>query len=304
MQDMTLDYLVTGGWSKKAAEEAIRLGFGKVNIVTDAKKANGGKFGVIPAERDWKLSSRDKTAFVYYCDNETVDGVEFPGFLQSVDPRVPVVCDMSSNILSRKVDVSKFAVIYVSPLLTNIDSKQAGAQKNVGIPGITILIVRKDILDRADAETLKKHGLAPVPIVFDYLTTQQNNSLYNTLPIFSLHIADLVFQHLLAGGGIEAQQARNEKKAKLLYDVLEQAERDGKVDLVVQDGVRSRMNVPFKFKSKDIDADFVKEAEKRGMMQLKGHRSVGGIRASLYNAITPENTETLVAFLKEYLAKL
>jgi phosphoserine aminotransferase len=166
------------------------------------------------------------------------------------------------------------------------------------------LIIRKDILDRADAETLKKHGLAPVPIVFDYLTTQQNNSLYNTLPIFSLHIADLVFQHLLAGGGIEAQQARNDKKAKLLYDVLEQAERDGKVDLVVQDGVRSRMNVPFKFKSKDIDADFVKEAEKRGMMQLKGHRSVGGIRASLYNAITPENTETLVAFLKEYLAKL
>jgi phosphoserine aminotransferase len=181
---------------------------------------------------------------------------------------------------------------------------QAGAQKNVGIPGITILIVRKDILDRADADTLKKKGLAPVPIVFDYLTTQQNNSLYNTLPIFSLHIADLVFQHLLAQGGIEAQQQRNEMKAKLLYSVLEHAEKEGKVDLVVQDGVRSRMNVPFKFKSKDIDADFVKEAEKRGMTQLKGHRSVGGIRVSLYNAITPENTETLVAFLKEYLAKL
>ena len=174
----------------------------------------------------------------------------------------------------------------------------------MGIPGITILIVRKDILERADAETLKKNGLAPVPIVFDYLTTQQNNSLYNTLPIFSLHIADLVFQHLLSLGGIEAQQARNARKAKLLYDVLEQAEKEGKVDLVVQDGVRSRMNVPFKFKNKDLDAAFVKEAEKRGMMQLKGHRSVGGIRVSLYNAITPENTETLVAFLKEYLATL
>ena len=159
-------------------------------------------------------------------------------------------------------------------------------------------------MDRADADTLKKKGLPPVPIVFDYLTTVQNNSLYNTLPIFSLYIADLVFQHLLDQGGIEAQQARNEKKAKLLYSLLEQAEKEGKVDLVVQQGVRSRMNVPFKFKSKEIDADFVKEAEKRGMMQLKGHRSVGGIRASIYNAITVENVETLVAFLKEFLAKL
>jgi phosphoserine aminotransferase len=166
------------------------------------------------------------------------------------------------------------------------------------------LIVRKDILERADADTLKKLGLPPIPIVFDYLTTVQNNSLYNTLPIFSLYIADLVFQHLLQNGGIEGQQARNEKKAKLLYDVLEQAERQDKLDLVVQPGVRSRMNVPFKFKSKDIDAEFVKEAEKRGMMQLKGHRSVGGIRASIYNAITVENVESLVEFLKEFLEKI
>jgi phosphoserine aminotransferase len=174
----------------------------------------------------------------------------------------------------------------------------------VGIPGITILIVRKDILDRADAETLKKHGIPPCPVVFDYYTTSQNNSLYNTLPIFSLHIADLVFQHLLSLGGITAQESRNNRKATLLYDLLEKAESEGKVDLVVDKNVRSRMNIPFKFKSKEIDADFVKEAEKRGMMQLKGHRSVGGVRVSLYNAITPENAETLVEFLKEYLQKL
>ena len=151
---------------------------------------------------------------------------------------------------------------------------------------------------------MKKKGLPPVPIVFDYLITAQNNSLYNTLPIFSVYIADLVFQHLLKLGGISAQQERNEKKARLLYFLLEKAEKEGKVDLVVQQGVRSRMNVPFKFKSKDIDAEFVKEAEKNGMMQLKGHRSVGGIRASLYNAITVENVETLVEFLKEFLNKL
>jgi phosphoserine aminotransferase len=112
---MTLDYIVTGGWSKKAYEEAVRLGMGKVNLVADARKFNNGKFGMIPAEKDWKLSSPEDTAFVYYCDNETVDGVEFPGTLQSVASSVPIVCDMSSNFLSRKFDVSKFAVIYVSP---------------------------------------------------------------------------------------------------------------------------------------------------------------------------------------------
>ena len=151
---------------------------------------------------------------------------------------------------------------------------------------------------------MKQHGLPPVPVVFDYLITHQNNSLYNTLPIFSLHVADLVFQYLLSLGGIDAQEERNTEKARLLYTVLEKAEKQGKLDLVVQPGVRSRMNVPFKFKSKDVDAEFVKDAEKLGMMQLKGHRSVGGIRASLYNAITVENTKVLVAFLEEFLKKL
>jgi phosphoserine aminotransferase len=151
---------------------------------------------------------------------------------------------------------------------------------------------------------MKQHDLPPVPVVFDYLIAYQNNSLYNTLPIFSLHIADLVFRHLLSLGGIEAQEQRNAEKARLLYTMLEKAEKEGKLDLVVQPGVRSRMNIPFKFKTKDIDAEFVKEAEKLGMMQLKGHRSVGGIRASLYNAITVENTKVLVAFLEEFLKKI
>ena len=117
IKEMTSDYLITGGWSKKAYDEAVRLGVGKVNVVTDARKYNNGKFGLIPAEKDWTFTPKEKCAYVYYCDNETVDGVEFPGFLQSVDPNVPVVCDMSSNILSRKVDVGRFAVIYV-PLPT------------------------------------------------------------------------------------------------------------------------------------------------------------------------------------------
>ena len=181
---------------------------------------------------------------------------------------------------------------------------KAGAQKNVGIPGITILIVRKDILERADADKLKSFGLPPAPIVFDYLTTFKNNSLYNTLPIFSLYVADLVFQHLLETGGIEAQEARNAKKAKLVYSALEDAEKEEKLQLVVQPGVRSRMNVPFKFKTKEIDGEFLKKAEAKNMMQLKGHRSVGGIRVSLYNAITPEDAEKFVAFLKEYLRTL
>jgi phosphoserine aminotransferase len=151
---------------------------------------------------------------------------------------------------------------------------------------------------------LKNLGLPVVPIVFDYAVTAKNNSLYNTLPIFSLYIADLVFQHLLSRGGLPAQHLRSETKASLLYAVLEQAEAEGKLDLVVAKNVRSRMNVPWKFKSAEVDADFVKQAEVRGMMQLKGHRSVGGIRASLYNAITVEQVETFVAFLKEYLEKI
>jgi len=182
---------------------------------------------------------------------------------------------------------------------------QAGAQKNVGIPGITIIIVRKDILTRADAKTLHEKNLPVVPIAFDYLTTLQNNSLYNTLPIFALHIADLVFAHLLSRGGIEAQSARNDRKSSLVYAVLDSAENDGKVVLLNDKGARSRMNVPFKFTGgTEVDAAFVKEAESRGMMQLKGHRSIGGIRVSLYNAVTVEQTERLVEFIKEFLNKL
>jgi phosphoserine aminotransferase len=182
---------------------------------------------------------------------------------------------------------------------------QAGAQKNVGIPGITIIIVRKDILNRADAKTLHEHNIPPVPIVFDYITTLQNNSLYNTLPIFSLHIADLVFAHLLSNGGVPAQSARNDQKSHLVYALLDQAQKDGKVVLLNEPGSRSRMNIPFKFVAgKDVDAAFVKEAEAEGMMQLKGHRSLGGIRVSLYNAVTVEQTERLVEFIKGFLGKL
>jgi len=159
-------------------------------------------------------------------------------------------------------------------------------------------------MDRADADKLKSLGIPPCPIVFDYHTTLQNNSLYNTLPIFSLHIADLVFQHLLSEGGISAQQARNEKKAALVYSILEAAASQGKVQLLVSKGVRSRMNIPFKFMNEARDAAFLKEAEGRGMMQLKGHRSLGGIRVSLYNAITVEQTEKFAEFLKEYLDKI
>jgi phosphoserine aminotransferase len=159
-------------------------------------------------------------------------------------------------------------------------------------------------MERADAEKLKELGLPPVPIVFDYLTTLQNNSLYNTLPIFSLYIADLVFQHLLSNGGIEAQQARSEKKASLVYSILDKAESEGKLRILVSKGARSRMNIPFKFTDEKKDGEFVKEAESKGMMQLKGHRSLGGIRVSLYNAITVEQTERFAQFFQEYLDKI
>ena len=280
------DYLVTGSWSKKAVDEAKRLGV-HVNIVTDSRKYSndGTKFGSIASGETYNYTPRSKAAYVWYCDNETIDGVEFPGLPEGLDPEVPLVCDMSSNFASRKVDVAKYAVIY------------AGAQKNVGLAGVTVLIVRNDIMEtRADAAALHKAG-APVPaIMLDYQTIWKNDSLYNTLPIFALHVVGLVFTHLLDRGGIDAVERANAQKAKLLYETLEK--HSDKVEIVPSAGARSRMNVVFRFLGDDAqerEKRFLKEAEAQGMVQLKGHRSIGGLRASLYNAIDLDQVRKLAA---------
>ncbi|KAI8598925.1 phosphoserine aminotransferase [Dissophora ornata] len=322
-RDIPVDYIVTGSWSAKAAEEAKRLG-ANVRVVCDAKKALGGYKGV-PDESTWKTSdpngelrtadrqAGETPAYMYYCDNETVNGVEFPFVPSKHDPSVPLVCDMSSNILSRPVDVSKFGVIY------------AGAQKNIGPAGVSVVIVREDLLQTSELAD----GLLPVPLMLDYKTMTKNNSLYNTPPMFAIYMSSLVFDWLLDPAaqrvqdgeqyhekdlvGVEAAFARNERKAAKLYKALEES-RFCRI-VVTDKEARSKMNVPFRIsaaskgdptavanKAEDeaMETAFVAQAEAKGLLQLAGHRSVGGIRASIYNAMPEEGVDVLIAFLKEF----
>lgn len=327
-EELKLDYLVTGSWSLKASQEAQRLlGSKYVNVALDARKANGGKFGQIPAEQEWSLTPTKReggkgSAFVYFCDNETVDGVEFQQFPKSLesqggdeeDERI-VVADMSSNFISRKVDVSKYSVIFVSlrPLIhlkfLPLIKQQGGAQKNIGVTGITIVIIKKSLLPPQTAtppatllHQLNVGGL-PGPVVFDYATIAKNNSLYNTLPIFNLWIAGQVMADLVNAYGTQKVSGQEEianRKAQLIYGVLDKYPQ---VYQVVPDkSVRSRMNICFRVHNGDAEKEkaFLAGAEQKLLQGLKGHRSVGGMRASNYNAVPLENVERLVKYLEEY----
>ncbi|PYH82485.1 phosphoserine aminotransferase [Aspergillus uvarum CBS 121591] len=300
--ELRLDYLVTGSWSLKASQEAARLlGPEYVNIVSDSRTINDGKFGKIADESTWSLSP--KAAMVYMCDNETVDGVEFPSFPKVLEPKGTdndpiVIGDFSSNILSRRIPVENYSVIFF------------GAQKNLGTPGVTGVIIKKDLLPPvsppASPAILRKLGLPIAPTILDYSVIAKNNSLYNTLPIFDVYIAGQVLKKLLAEfpNKVDGQQAVAEQKANLIYQTLD-AYPD--VYRVVPDkSVRSRMNVCFRVtKGGNVDESekaFLKGAVERGVTGLKGHRSVGGIRASNYNAIPESGVEKLVAYLKEFAA--
>ncbi|KAF7865718.1 hypothetical protein EAF04_005884 [Stromatinia cepivora] len=299
-EELKIDYLVTGSWSLKASQEAARLvGSEHVNIAADARKINDGKFGKIPEEKDWKLSKN--SAMVYYCDNETVDGVEFPGFPKALEPTGKddepiVVADMSSNILSRRIPVKNFSVIFF------------GAQKNLGSTGITVVIIKKNLLPPVVATPaptlLRKLGLPIGPIVLSYETIAKNNSLYNTLSIFDVYIAGQVLQKLLATypNGIEGQESISNKKSALIYSALDANPASYKV--VPDVSARSRMNICFRVTTSENIADaekaFLAGAVERGLTGLKGHRSVGGIRASNYNSISLEGAQKLAEYINEF----
>ncbi|MFA9948996.1 3-phosphoserine/phosphohydroxythreonine transaminase [Dentiradicibacter hellwigii] len=261
------DYLNTGEWSKKAIKEAKK--FADVSIVASSEDKN---FTYAPAQNAWQLDPN--AAYVHYTPNETIGGVEI--FWTPETGNVPLVADMSSNILSRPIDVAKFGLIY------------AGAQKNIGPAGLTIVIVREDLL----GETLKG-----TPTMFDYKIAADNDSMYNTPPTFAIYIAGLVFKWLRAKGGLAAMEKENIAKAALLYDFLDTSEFF--ISPVAREN-RSRMNVPFTLKNTDLDEEFLKRAKARGMIQLKGHRSVGGMRASIYNAMPIEGVKTLVELMREF----
>lgn len=268
-EDDVTDYVVTGAWSKKALEEGQK--FSKAN------QAAKGDNKSVPAPSTWKLSEGSK--YVHYCDNETIGGVEFKS-APDVGGRL-LIADMSSNFISKPVDVSKYGIIY------------AGAQKNVGPAGVTIAIVREDLIGKARATT---------PTMLDYKIHAENDSMYNTPPCWAIYMCGLVFAKLLKQGGLEAQLKLNEAKAKLLYDAIESS--NGFYFSPVAKANRSLMNVPFTIPSNpELEKAFVKETEKLGMLQLKGHRSVGGMRASIYNAMPMEGVQALVQFMAEFHAK-
>ncbi|KAI6241390.1 Phosphoserine aminotransferase [Aphelenchoides fujianensis] len=264
----TADYLITGTWSQKAAKEAEK--FIKVHKVLDHDH-----FVSIPPQKEWKVN--EGAAYLYYCANETIHGVEFQETPQ-LPEGVHLVADISSNILSRPIDVRKHSIIV------------AGTQKNLGIGGLTIVIVRKDLIGHE-----RKH----TPGILSYADTAKNKSLYNTPCVFAVYITKLVLEWIKKQGGVEAMEKLAKEKSQLLYETIDGS--DGFYAAEVQREVRSRMNVPFRVRSDpELEAKFLAEAAAQGMISLKGHRSVGGIRASLYNAVSLEETRKLVDFMKKF----
>lgn len=263
--DSSADYVNTGSWSKKALGEARR--YCRVNVAADA----GGAYNSVPPQSGWKL--KPDAAYLHYTPNETIGGVEFP-FVPEIG--VPLVADMSSTILSRPIDVSRFGLIY------------AGAQKNIGPAGLCVLIVREDLLGRARPGT---------PSVWDFKAMADEGSMLNTPPTFGWYFAGLVFKWLLGQGGLAVMAQRNHAKAQLLYRTID--ESDFYRNPVDKD-CRSWMNVPFTLAKPELDQSFLSEARAAGLSNLEGHRSVGGMRASLYNAMTLEGVTALTDFMREF----
>ena len=263
------DYLNTGMWSKKAISEAKK--FAQVNVVASSEAVN---FSTVPARETWKCDA--EAAYLHYTPNETIGGVE----LHTVpDVDVPLVADFSSTLLSRPVDVSRFGLIY------------AGAQKNIGPAGLTLVIVREDLLGQTVAGT---------PTMLDYAVMAKEGSMYNTPPTYAWYIAGLVFQWMKAQGGLSAIAARNQAKAGLLYKAIDES---GFYKNPVDPAYRSWMNVPFTLPSADLDEPFLKGAKAAGLTTLKGHRSVGGMRASIYNAMPEAGVQALIAYMQEFARK-
>jgi len=269
-QPATFDYICTGSWSVKSIKEAAK--YGNVNVAADAREEqSSGKFTSIPAESTWQLS--DQAAYLHICTNETIDGIEY-NFVPKVN--VPIVADMSSHILSRELNVADYGVIY------------AGAQKNIGPAGLTIVIVREDLLGGA---------LPSCPSAFNWKNVADNNSMFNTPPTYAIYIAGLVFQWLKRQGGIVALEKINIAKASLLYEAIDNSKL---YQNWIEKDCRSRMNVPFFLRDESLNAAFLSESKAAGLLQLKGHSSVGGMRASIYNAMPMEGVQALVKFMGEF----
>ncbi len=260
------DYVNTGQWSKKAIAEGKR--YGQVNVVATSEDTN---FSTIPPRDSWQLDA--DAAYLHYTPNETIGGVEF---FWTPQAGVPLVADMSSTLLSRPIEVSEFGVIY------------AGAQKNIGPAGLTLVIVRRDLLGRADPRC---------PAMLNWQVADDNDSMYNTPPTFALYLAGLVFDWLEALGGLDAMEVVNRRKAEKLYGAIDGSDFYANP---VELASRSLMNVPFTLADDALDKLFLQQSEEAGLLNLKGHRSVGGMRASIYNAVSEAAVDALITFMQDF----
>lgn len=266
-EGQTADYINTGQWSKKAIKEAGR--YGKINVAASSEDTN---FSTVPPQDSWNLS--DNPAYVHYCPNETIGGLEY-SFVPALGD-TPLVADMSSTILSRPVDVNQYGLIY------------AGAQKNIGPAGLTLVIVRKDLLGKAASS---------VPAMLNYQIHADNGSMYNTPPTYAWYLSGLVFSWLKKQGGVGNMGEINQRKAEKLYGFIDNS---GLYSNPVEVISRSRMNVPFVLADDRLDKRFLDQAQAAGLLNLKGHRSVGGMRASIYNAVPEAAVDALIAFMAEF----
>lgn len=275
------DYVLTGHWSKKSCNEAGR--YGDISVAASAGSPadiDGMHYEAwtwMPSPDKWRI--RSDAAYLHLCANETVGGVEFPDLpdLAALGaPGVPLVADISSNILSRPIDFSKVGLVY------------GGAQKNAGSAGVTMAFVRKDLIG---------HALPACPSVFDYANVAGAQSMFNTPPTYAIYISGLMFKWLLRQGGVPAMQAASRRKSEALYDYLDQSDLYANH---IHPSCRSRMNVPFVLRDEGLNAAFLTESEAAGLLSLKGHKSVGGMRASIYNAMPFEGVQALIAFMRDF----
>ncbi|MEY2621396.1 MAG: Phosphoserine aminotransferase [Pseudomonadota bacterium] len=270
----TMDFVISGSWSQKSQKEAQRYGTARVAASTEADG-----FRHFPAPSDWELS--DRPSYVHVCTNETIHGVECHELpdLGALGCDAPLVIDFSSHVLSRTVDWSRVGLAF------------GGAQKNIGPAGVTLVVVREDLLG---------HALNVCPSAFDYALVAKNDSMFNTPPTYSIYMAGLTFQWLKRQGGVAEMERRNLDKARLLYDFIDAS---GLYENRVAASDRSRMNVPFFLRDESLNGPFLDGARERGLLQLKGHKSVGGMRASIYNAIPLEGVQALVDYMREFEQK-
>ncbi|MGY8814738.1 MAG: 3-phosphoserine/phosphohydroxythreonine transaminase [Gammaproteobacteria bacterium] len=263
----TGDYLVTGSWSKKAYKEAKRLA--NINLAADSEEAN---YFTIPDPKSWKISNN--SAYLYYTDNETITGVEFDNIPQAGD--VPLVCDMTSNFLSRPFDVSLYGIAFAS------------AQKNFGPAGIACVVIREDLIGKSGPKT---------PFLCDFKIYSDNDSMFNTPPTFSWYMAGLIYKWIKQQGGLDTMDQLAKAKSEKLYNAIDGSDMYSNP---IKVNFRSRMNVPFILSDSELDKIFLSEAKEHGLIELKGHRSVGGMRASIYNGMPMEGVNALVDFMQDF----